>query len=85
MKFSVVCPVCRETLVFEQKGEVSYGVINLEDLACAEVTMSWDAKVAAHLDAHRMDGSHMAKIEEQWKYQQERAERFFARKAEEKV
>jgi hypothetical protein len=85
MRFRVVCPVCRETLEFEQKGEISYGVINLEDFACAEVTMSWDAEVAEHLNEHRRDGSHMAKLEERWKYEQERAERFFARKAKETV
>jgi hypothetical protein len=47
--------------------------------------MSWDAEVAEHLNEHRRDGSHMAKLEERWKYEQERAERFFARKAKETV
>lgn len=85
MRFHVVCPVCHQALEFEQKGEISYGTINLEDLACAEVTMSWDAEVTEHLNAHRTDGSHMAALEKRWRYEQERATNYFARQPAEAV
>lgn len=78
----VACPVCRESLEYQHEPPEAWGIIRLDDLACAEITINdTSGRVNSHMAAHREDGTHMAAVEERWKQQAKRAEAYFERKA----
>lgn len=64
MIFKAKCPVCNETLEWEQSGDTSWGVLPIEDQGCAEVTVQDPTgKVTAHMAEHHKDGT----FREAWK------------------
>lgn len=59
MKFSATCPVCGGRLEWEQKGEASWGIIDILDVATVSVTIvDHDNVVRAHMNEHMNDGSY---------------------------
>lgn len=61
VKINVRCPVCNELLTYEHSGDLGWGVIPVDDIGCAEITIQDSSgAVSAHMRRHNEDGTWLA-------------------------